>query len=63
MVNSNRLVTTCIRVSVAVIKHDEQKQLGKERIYFILKLVVHYLGRSGQELKSKTWKNKLKLEL
>jgi hypothetical protein len=30
----------CLRFSIAVIKHHDQGQLEKERIYFILELVV-----------------------
>jgi hypothetical protein len=41
-----------IRVSVAVLKHHDQKSLRKERLYFILQLIFHHPGKSGQELKA-----------
>ena len=44
-----------VEVSIAVIKCHDQKQLGKERIYFILQLVVHHSGKAGQEPGVRNW--------
>jgi hypothetical protein len=40
-----------VKVLFAVLKHDKQKQLLKERIYFILQLGVHDPWKSEQKLK------------
>lgn len=40
-----------VKVFVTVIKHHDQKQLGEERSYFTLQLVVHHPGKSERELK------------
>lgn len=32
--NANRMVFVSVRISVVVIKHHAQKQLGEERVYF-----------------------------
>lgn len=37
-----------------------QNQLGKERTYFILQLIVHHEGKSRQELKAGSRGQKLK---
>lgn len=38
-------------VSVVVMKPYDQKQCGKEWVYFILRLAVGHLGRSSRNLK------------
>lgn len=45
-----------LQASVAVIKHHAPKQLGEDRICFILPLVIHYEAKSGQELKEGSWR-------
>lgn len=36
------------RASITVmIKHYEKKELREERVYFILQVRIHYLGKSG----------------
>jgi hypothetical protein len=49
-------VSVLYRVFTAVIEHHDQEQLGKERIYFILQLIVH---QSEEELKAGTWRQEL----
>jgi hypothetical protein len=41
------------RLSIAAIKHHDQKQCGVERVYFSQQfhITVHHWGRPGQELK------------
>lgn len=49
-------ISTLIRVSIIVIKHHGQIHCGEEKVYFILKLIVHHSsqGRNRrQELKQK----------
>lgn len=41
-----------VKVLITEIKYHDQQQLGEEKVYFILYLVVHYPGKSGQELKA-----------
>jgi hypothetical protein len=43
-----------------MIKHHEQKQLGKERVYFIWQLVVHHSGKWELELEARTCRQELK---
>jgi hypothetical protein len=43
-----------------VIQHHDQKQLGEERVYFSLTVVVPHEGKSGQELKAGTQRQELK---
>ena len=43
-----------VRSTIAVIKHHGQKQLGKERVYFILQLIIHHARKSGQDLEVRT---------
>lgn len=38
-------------ISLALIRHHDQKRLGKERGYFILHLTAHHSGKLWQELK------------
>jgi hypothetical protein len=38
-----------------------KKQLGEEKLYFILDLIIHNLGKSGQELKAVTWRQEVML--
>ena len=45
---------------LAVTGHHGQKQHGEERVSFTLQLTVHHGGKSGQELKAGTWRQKLK---
>jgi hypothetical protein len=52
---------TLVLVSIAVIKYHDQKQLGKERIYFILELPGH--GSSMSEVMASTQSRNLKQEL
>jgi len=42
-----------IRVTIAVMKYHDQRQLGKGRILFVrfLYIAVHHQGKSDQELK------------
>lgn len=40
-----------LQASLAVIKHHDPKQLGEDRVCFILPLIIHYEAKSGQELK------------
>ena len=42
-----------VRVTVAVMKHHDQKQVGEKRVYltYISTSIVHHLEKSGQELK------------
>jgi hypothetical protein len=42
---SKEIICVLVRVSNVVVKHE----LQEERVYFILQLVVHQRGRSGQE--------------
>lgn len=44
-----------VGIFIAVIKHYEQKQVGEERLYFILWLIFCHLGKSGHKLKVETW--------
>jgi hypothetical protein len=44
-----------VEVSIAVIKCHDQKQLGKERVYFVVQLVVHHSGKAGQEPGVRNW--------
>ena len=37
-----------VRVSIAVTKHCDQRQLGEERVYFISQLVIRGPGKSEQ---------------
>jgi hypothetical protein len=39
-------------------KHHDHKELGEENVYFILWL-VHHPGASGQELKTRTWRQEV----
>lgn len=39
-----------VRLSIAVLKHQDQKQLGEERLYFVLQLTFFHMGKSVQEL-------------
>lgn len=41
-------------------KHHDQKQLGQERFYFILQLIVYHEGKPGQGLQTETWERELK---
>ena len=43
-----------VRISVAVIKHHDQNQVGEERVYFLIQLVTYHPGISGQEFKAGT---------
>ena len=52
--NQGDINSLSLRVSVTVVKHHDQNQVGDERVYFILQLVVHHPGKSGQELKADT---------
>lgn len=36
--------------SVGVINHIDQRNLLEERVYFGLPVIVHHVGKSGQEL-------------
>jgi hypothetical protein len=46
-------ISVLLGVSVAVIKHHGQKQLGKERVYFSIQfhITVYHPWKPGQELK------------
>ena len=46
-------------LSVAVIKHHDPKQLRKEGVCFPFRFTVYYKGKSGQELKAGTQRQKL----
>ena len=35
----------CLQVSIALIKHHDQKQPVEERVYFILLIILRSLGR------------------
>lgn len=48
------------RVSTAVIKQLKAAQGGEG--YFLLQLLVHHPGKSGQEIKAGTWRQDLKQE-
>ena len=48
-----------LRVSVAMIEHLEQNELGEERIYFMLHAVAHHSEKSGKEFKARTWRQEL----
>jgi hypothetical protein len=39
----------CLRLSIGVIRHCDQKQPEEERVYFVLHLVVHHPEKSKQE--------------
>lgn len=43
-----------VRVSTAVIKQHDLKATWGRKIYFLLQLIVHYPGKSGQEVKAGT---------
>lgn len=47
------LVDSCITcmLSIAMIKHYDQRQVREESVYFRLQLIVHCEGKSGQKLK------------
>jgi hypothetical protein len=47
-------------LSVAGIKHHDQKQLGEQRVGFTSKLTVHREEKSRQELKKGTCRQKEK---
>jgi len=49
--DSPEAFSVLVRVSVDVIKHHNQKQLGEERFNYILHSAIHYLGKSGRDLK------------
>ena len=55
------LMSACLRVSTAVMKHHDQKQLGEERAYFSLHVLmaIQHEGKPGQELKEGTWRPNL----
>lgn len=38
-----------VGLTVAGMKHCDQKQIGEERVYFILQLGVYHPGKSGKE--------------
>lgn len=46
------LGTVLVKVSIAIKKHQDQNQLGEEKVYCLLQLIVHNLWMSGQELKA-----------
>jgi hypothetical protein len=63
-VNGSKQKDRCLpRVSIAVIKHHDQKQPGQERVYFSLQFHTtdHHWGKSGQELRQeliqRPWRN------
>lgn len=45
------LTTYCLRVVIAVMKHQDQNQPGEKCVYGILQFMVRPPGKSGQELK------------
>lgn len=49
----------CLGISVSVIKHHEQKQLGGKGVYF-LSGHSHHWGNLGQELGTGTWRKEPK---
>lgn len=55
----------CVRVSTAMIKHQDQKWCGWERIYFILyfQLTVCHWWRSEKALTARTQRQELKQKL
>jgi hypothetical protein len=56
-----------VMVSIAIIKHCDQKQLGEERVYVGYASLLQFKGSQGrisnrtgiwrQELKQRSWKN------
>lgn len=46
------MITEVVCFFIGVMKWHDQKQLEKKRIYFISKVTVNHLGKSGHELKS-----------
>ena len=42
----------CLRVSIAIIKRHDQKQLKKEKVCFFFQLVVCHPGKAGWGLKA-----------
>ena len=46
-------------LSIAMIRHHDQEQLEKQRVYFILQFVIHHPGKSGKEFKAGTWRQEL----
>jgi hypothetical protein len=53
-INSLIPISVLVRVSIALIKHHDQKQLEEVRAYFILQGTVHHPGKPGQKLKAGT---------
>jgi hypothetical protein len=56
----NIAFTLYLRVSITVINHHDQKQLGEERVYFIFQVVVRHPEDLGYELKAGSWIQELK---
>ena len=54
MLSGGKSPFVLVRVSIAVLELHDHKQLEEERAYFILQLVVHCLGKLGQEFKGGT---------
>lgn len=58
----NFRVCLCLRVSITVIKHQDQKQLDKERLYFSLQLSGHTHSSAEEKqckLKADIWLQEL----
>lgn len=36
-------------------KHQDQKQCREERVYLTLQPAVHHAGKTGQELRQRSW--------
>jgi hypothetical protein len=53
-----QLTIVLVRVSLAVIKHHDKKQLGEERVYFFglfFMIMVPSLRKVREELEAGTW--------
>lgn len=46
-------------ISIAVIEHNDQKQLGKQMVYFTLQSEVHHPRKLRQKFKAETWRQRL----
>ena len=48
----SKVLDSCLRISIAVVKYNDQKLLGKEGVSFTLQLVDHQKSRQEPEAKT-----------
>lgn len=59
-VNTQTNPTVSVRVSVAVMKYHDQKQLDKEGLFHLCILITVHRGKSRQEFKQGSWTQELR---